>query len=154
MLLPCSALVCLVDGPDDEDVEDDHDAARHDPHEHEVGQQDVILQGGKEDEKEPLTSLLVCADSILIIAPMQGTAILLQCVKIHQNFKIAPGRQDARTNEIASLPETRLRNCQRCLTINNVCSMSMSGRKWSVSSRPHSRWRQTALGLAREKMGM
>ena len=46
--LPGSALVCLVDGPDDEDVEDDHDAARHDPHEHEVGQQDVILQQGKE----------------------------------------------------------------------------------------------------------
>ena len=41
--VPCSPLVGLVDGSDDEDVEDDHNAARHDPHEDEVGEENVVL---------------------------------------------------------------------------------------------------------------
>ena len=46
--LPRSPLVSLVDGSDDEDVEDDHNAARHDPHEDEVGEENVVLW---EDDK-------------------------------------------------------------------------------------------------------
>lgn len=40
---PGPSLVRLVDSPVNQDVEADHDEARDDPHENEIGHQDVIL---------------------------------------------------------------------------------------------------------------